>query len=182
MPEGPVIVLLGSLNPVKASGVMRAYAAFYGEAEVRQVEVKGLPRQPVGLEETIELACRRATMIGGDGERVGVEAGVFSASGRWFVVNATCLIRGSRRYVGLSPSFYIPRWLAMMAINGELDEALERVTGIGDLGSSSGAIGLLSGGRVLREDLVYWATMMALSAAEGFRSLRRPSPSPRQRP
>ncbi|MGC9210529.1 MAG: inosine/xanthosine triphosphatase [Acidilobus sp.] len=182
MPEGPRVVFLGSRNPVKVSGVRKAYERFYGSVEVRPVEVTGLPSQPVGLRETVELACRRASMAGSGGERVGVEAGIFRESGRWFVTNVTCIVRGRRTYVGLSPSFYIPRWLALMAMGSELDEALEKVTGLSDLGSSSGAIGLLSGGRVVREDLVYWATLMALSAAEGLSLLMQSSRRFRQRP
>ncbi len=183
MPEGPLrAVCLGSLNPVKAAGVRRAYEAFYGPVEVRQVEVSGLPRQPVGLDETVRLACVRAGAASCGGDRVGVEAGVFRAGRRWFVVNAACVRRGARKYVGLSPSFYIPPWLARMALASELDKALERVTGVGDLGSGQGAIGVMSGGVVVREDLVYWATLMALAAAEGSGRLRGPSSGPRRQP
>ncbi len=170
MSEGPSkVVVLGSLNPVKASGVRRAYEAFYGHVRLLQVAVSVPTRQPVGLNETARLACLRADMASqaGEWDRVGVEAGLVRAGGRWLVVNVVCLVRGRERYLGLSPSFQVPSWLARMAKEGELDEALEKVTGLRDLGSGVGAIGLMSGRRVVREDLVYWATMMALASAEG---------------
>ena len=178
MPEGPSkVVVLGSLNPVKASGVRRAYEAFYGHVSLLQVGVSVPTRQPVGLNMTARLACLRAEQASraGEGDWVGVEAGLVRAGGRWLVINVACLMRGRKRYIGLSPSFQIPSWLARMAREGELDEALEMVTGIRDLGSGIGAIGLMSGGRVVREDLVYWATTMALASAEGELAFRRPS-------
>lgn len=177
--KGEPEVYVGSLNPVKIEGTRRAYSRFYGGAKVIGYRVEGLPSQPVGLEETIRLAMRRAEQAprSDNADAVGVESGLFEVSGEWLVVTAACVLRGASASCGLSPAFQVPGWLAEMSIReGELDVAVERLTGVHDVGSSKGLINIMSGGLVERVDLVEWAVIMALSSLEGTSRLGQVTP------
>ena len=173
-PGGCVRVALGSENPVKARGVREAYEYMGICAEVATYRVEGLPPQPVGLAETLRLAelrARRAAEALGLSEGVGVEAGFVEGGGRCFVVNAACVVRGGESSCGLGPSFEVPCSAVERSLEaGELDALVERLTGVRDVGSAQGLIGLATGNRVVRADLVRMAVIMALSGF-GVRSL-----------
>jgi Uncharacterized conserved protein len=162
-------VAVGSVNPVKLDGVREAYEAFYGCAKVVPVEVTGLPPQPVGLELTRQLAMLRASRAAQAAEHgVGVESGMFSVAGYWYVITFSCIVAGGLSACGASPAFEIPEDLARDAMSSELDRAVEVRYGVRDVGSAQGVISLMTGGRVVRRDLVRWATLMALASLRGL--------------
>jgi len=53
-------------------------------------------------------------------------------------------------------------------MSSELDRAVEVRYGVRDVGSAQGVISLMTGGRVVRKDLVRWATLMALAGLRGL--------------
>ncbi len=159
------LVALGSLNPVKLRGSEAAFRLAGLCARLEQVSIEGVPPQPVGLEETVRLAClraERAMRALGTEEGLGVEAGLVNVSDRWLVVNAACYVGPWGSSVGLAPSFEVPGWAAERAAKSELDRVVEEVTGAHDMGSSVGLIGMATKGLVAREDLVRWAVLMAI--------------------
>jgi len=170
---------VGSSNPVKLEGVREAYELIYGCARVTPVAVSGLPPQPVGLEETRRLAMLRASLASrGADHGVGVESGLFSVSGSWYVITFTCVVAGSSSACGASPAFEVPEEVAREAMSSELDEAVGRRYGLKDIGSAQGIIGLMTEGKVVRRDLVRWATLMALAGLRGLPRLTSPSGKP----
>lgn len=97
---------------------------------------------------------------------VGVEAGLYMLGGYVFDVQVVYIITadGSESF-GLSPSFMIPDLFAKALILGEekeLENIADRYFNTRDIGSKGGLVRLLSRSLVTREDLTYYATLMAL--------------------
>ena len=165
-------ISVGSRNIVKIRGVERAFKRFFGEdVYIESVEIRGLPRQPVGLNEVINLACYRAEEAMREkpsNYSVGVEAGFLVLNEQGSVVNIqiACLLNEAKeRFLGFSQAFEISRRLYEETLaSGELDEAIERLTGIRDIGSGVGLVGLATRGLIIREDLVYNAVAMAITS------------------
>ncbi len=164
-------VAVGSRNPVKLRGVERAFRELLGPAEVVGVSVDpGVPRQPVGLEETLRGAlnrAQRALQAAPSDYGVGVEAGYFRLAGHPIEVQAAAVVDAWGRVgVGLSPGFPLPPPL-VEAIErgevGELEEAVDRAFGTRNVGEAGGLVSILTRGRVTREELTYLAVAMALT-------------------
>jgi inosine/xanthosine triphosphatase len=164
-------VCVGSLNRSKVEGVRRAFEVLVGPCEVVALGVStGLPPQPLGLAVAVEGARRRAreALARGCGcsYGVGVEAGLFVVGGDFYDVQVACVATaGGSESLGFSPSFAIPRSFAKLLVTGgarELEEVVDRYFGTRDIGSAGGFIRLLTGSRVTREDLTFYAVAMAL--------------------
>ncbi|MEM0226410.1 MAG: inosine/xanthosine triphosphatase [Thermofilaceae archaeon] len=163
-------VVVGSRNPAKLKGVERAFRSFYGPVEIVAVEVDPLvPPQPVGIDEVLRGALNRAygalRREAGD-YGVGVEAGFFHLTGTSIEVQVAAVVDGSGRVgVGLSPGFPLPPAFVNALERGEaveLEEVVDRWFGTRSIGEAGGLVSLLTGGRVTREDLTYYAVVMAL--------------------
>lgn len=163
-------VLVGSRNPVKLRGVERAFREFYGQVELVAVEVDPLvPKQPIGLEETLRGALNRArgalSKVSGN-YGVGVEAGFFHLSGTPIEVQVAAVVdQAGRVGIGISPGFPLPPAF-VRAIErgevGELEEVVDRWFGTRGIGEAGGLVSLLTRGAITREDLTYYAVAMAL--------------------
>lgn len=150
---------------------MRAFNAVYGSVDLVPVEASThIPPQPMGLSIIIEGARRRAVKaleeVGGCDMGVGVEAGLYMLKVHVFDVQVVYIVAadGSESF-GLSPSFMIPDSFARALILGEereLESVVDRYFNTRDIGSKGGLIRLLSRSVVTREDLTYYATLMAL--------------------
>jgi len=172
MPAGlsePVTVCIGSVNPVKVRGVRRAFEKFFKYVEVVPVEVVGVAAQPLSFEDVVRGAISRASealkVCRGRSFGVGVEAGIFSFADRYFDVHAACIYDGSRRFLGFSPAFQVPSRFVELIRSGEfkeLEEVVDRQFGTEKIGEKGGLISLLTRGEVVREELVYYAVVMAL--------------------
>lgn len=164
-------VCLGTQNPSKISGVAKAFSAVFRDMDVESIEVSTcIPPQPMGLSVIIEGAKRRALealkKIRGCSVGVGVEAGLYLLGDRVFDVQVAYVVTedGSESF-GLSPSFMIPGSFAKALILGEakeLEEVVDKQFNTHDIGSRGGLVKLLSRSLVTREDLTYYATLMAL--------------------
>lgn len=164
-------ICLGTQNPSKISGIMRAFSAVFGNVDLVPVGASThIPPQPMGLSIIVEGARRRAIKalegVGGCDMGVGVEAGLYMLEGYVFDVQVVYIITadGSESF-GLSPSFMIPGPFAKALILGEereLESVADRHFNTRDIGSKGGLIRLLSRSLVTREDLTYYAALMAL--------------------
>ncbi len=124
-------VRVGSTNPPKLAGVREAIRAYSERAEVRGVEVEsGVSEQPLGFEEILEGARRRAAAAHESGPcdlAVGYEDGLVQVGpeGDWFNIGCAAVSDGRRVTLGLSSGFgYPPACIAA---------AVERREPIGDV-------------------------------------------------
>lgn len=166
---GEIAVCIGSANPVKIRGVIDAFNKFYVVRKARFNKVEtGIPPQPMGLDQIIEGAKRRAILcMDRDCDfGVGIEAGFYLLGEEPYDVEVAYIMSRDGRYsMGLSPSFPIPRRIYRSIVNGEyceLDRAVEKMFNVVDIGEKEGFIGLLTRNVCERYILSYYATLMAL--------------------
>jgi len=166
-----VLVGVGTKNRSKVEGVRRGYELFFNEVELIAVEApSGVPPQPVGMDVIFKGALNRALtsleMVSNAVHGVGVEAGVYEVNGRWFDVQVAAIVdRGGWVTYGLSPSFEIPEAFINKILSGEVPELeviVDNYFKTRNIGECGGFIKLLTRGNVLREDLTYYAVVMAL--------------------
>lgn len=163
----PVRVRVGTGNPVKVEAVRRVLNGLFDRVEVDSVEVDpGVPPQPQGRE-ALRGALNRARRALGEADLgVGIEAGLVRQPGvRRDLDVQFCVVvdRGGRVTVGTGPGFeHPPTVLRMVADGFTVGEAMERLTGVPDIGTREGAIGHLSEGRMGRTRLTEAAVLMAM--------------------
>jgi len=164
-------ICVGSRNPSKLKGVEKAFTKLYKDINVYgyQVEVD-LPPQPFGLDTIMKCAEVRALRAleknGMCIYGVGIEAGIFSVSNLSYDIHVACIIdRSGKISYGFSPAFRVPDRFVELIKKGmykELEDIVSDFYGTRGIGDAGGFIGLLSRGIVFRDDLVYYAVLMAL--------------------
>lgn len=167
-----LVVCVGTTNESKLIGVKLALRRFFTDFEIIACNVlSGVPPQPKGLSEIVKGATNRALNALKSSNKcdlgIGVEAGIFELSDNmYFDVQIAAIIdREGRLSYGLSPSFQIPLRFVKELIRGtakELEEVVDDYFKTKDIGSKGGLIRLLSMSIVLREELTYYAVLMAL--------------------
>jgi len=166
-------VIVGTSNPSKVKGVKMAFERFFTEIEVIAVNVRsGVPKQPFGFKDTVKGAVMRgwSALKRRKGDYgVGIEAGLvkFPWALTGFIDFQVCAIvdRNNKVTVGIGPGFeFPPESIKLMIENHvrELGEAMEKITGIKDIGKNVGAIGWLTKGIMKRDELTSIAVLMAL--------------------
>ena len=166
-----VYICVGTLNKCKIEGIKRAFLRFYGTVNIKAFNVdSGVPLQPIGLNQIFLGAKNRAMQaILKDNECVfgiGVVAGIFEVQGNYFDVQVAA-IADRDKYItyGLSPSFPIPKLFSEKLLKGEepeLESIVDSYYGTKNIGEEGGFIKLLTRSVVTREDLTYYAVIMAL--------------------
>ncbi|NPA21993.1 MAG: inosine/xanthosine triphosphatase [Candidatus Micrarchaeota archaeon] len=154
-------VVVGSTNPVKINAVKRAFP----EHEVIGAEVEsGVPSQPIG-EETWKGAINRAKQAFQHGDLgVGIEGGIQKLYSRWYGFGVVAIYDGEEVYLGTSGWFELPEWLVKRLLEGEeLGELMAKLTHTPDLKKKWGAIGVLTKGKLSREDLYYHGILNAFA-------------------
>lgn len=165
-------VCAGTKNPSKLEGIRRAFSKVFSNASLEVVGteyVSGNP-QPVGLSEVLNGALQRVRSLSGSSEcdfRVGVEAGIIELMPGTHLDVQVAVVEDRSGFlsVGFSPAFQVPQQLIQIVFEGkarELEEAVELVYGIPDIGEREGIIHLLSGGLLDRAYLTEVAVLMAL--------------------
>lgn len=164
------VVMVGSLNPVKINAVRAGFQRLFPD---QPWEVAGSPapsevsHQPMDDTETLRGAESRArnTQIA-EAEAdywVGIEGGVEDRDGvlhgfAWVVV-----LSGDCEGRSRTASFEIPPAIAALVRNGvELGEADDRFFGRQNSKQTNGAVGMLTGDVVDREELYVPAVVLAL--------------------
>ncbi len=165
-------VAIGSRNPAKIEGVVRAYEFFGIGIEVVPVEVEsGVSRQPLSLEETVRGALTRAMRAleaAPEAEQgVGVESGLMYVPILNRIVDLTVAViadRDKKLSLGLSPAFELPPEVTrrIWGEGIELECIAESLSGIESIGEKGGFISYLTENRYTRSELVRQAVIMAL--------------------
>ncbi len=166
----PVAVAVGSANPVKVEAVRRELEAIL-KRPVRatgHAVPSGVPEQPRG-EATLAGARNRARAAQAAQPEcdyaVGVEAGLVQPPGEpGHVEVQACAILDALGLEthGWGPGFHYPAWVTERALRGEMVSAiLGPVADDPRIGSTTGAIGFLSDGRLDRTALTQQAVLMA---------------------
>lgn len=170
---------IGSKNPTKTQAVkdtVALYPKLFPEAEILSVDVKvDLYGHPKSLEQTINGAMDRARQAFVNCDySFGLEGGLMpvpKTKTGFMEVGACAIFDGSNFYLGLSPAFEWPKQATELIIAGKADgsQALKQIgfTEHEKLGVlPGGAIGILSGGRLTREDFTKYSIIMALVQLE----------------
>lgn len=164
-------IRVGSLNPVKLGAIRTVMRTRFPDALFDPVAVdSGVSVQPIGLEETLRGATNRARAAFSECDlSVALESGLIpvpvTVSG-YMNLTACAIFDGQEMYLGLGPAFELPGEVTRLVVQEglELDPAVQRV-GLTDdvrIGYSQGLIGILSRGRVTREDYSRPAVSMAM--------------------
>ena len=176
-------VAVGTKNACKLAAVRRALelypeiAGASAKLEAHSVP-SGISEQPMGMETTASGARNRAQAAhaaaaaaqspGAPVLGLGIESGLFELSGAHYDVCVVSAYDGVSHHLGLSCAFEIPPPILRHVTHGGLDlsEACNAsgITSDPQLGEHGGLIGLLSGGRLTREDY----TVQALTTAFFF--------------
>lgn len=151
-------IAVGSTNPVKVGAVRAVLGRVWPDASVEGIAVESTVRdQPIGDEETIRGAVARAAAARASLDAdlgVGIEGGVVEEPDgsmrtcAWAaIVDAT-----GRRGVGGSLAMPLPTVVAEMVRSGtELGHAMDALTGSHGTKHGQGAVGILTGGLVDRQ-------------------------------
>ena len=170
--ELAVVVLVGSVNPVKIGAVRDAFAPHFPDVAVDGIEVaSGVPAQPVDDEtfagaENRALALARMNAERGFGASfcVGLEGGIAQLHARWFAFGVVGIAGADGRLsFGVSPLFELPPGITDDLLAGvELGDVMDRLAGERNTKQRGGAIGVLTGGRITRRALYAQGVAMAL--------------------
>lgn len=168
-------IVVGSKNPAKVDAVREILQDYphLKDAEVVGIEVgSGVSDQPMTLEETLRGAIGRAKSAFETGADFGfgIESGVmpvpYSKSG--YMDLTTCAIYdGKEHHLGLSSAWEFPNPEVMRSVVEEgldLNQAVHKagMTVDPEIGTSSGAVSLVTKGRTDRKAYTKQALQMAL--------------------
>lgn len=170
------VFVVGSKNPVKVGAVQSIVGgleAFAGFSVVGVAVPSGVSEQPLSLEETYRGAELRAQSALQDRPEatwgLGIEDGMYPCPAdpaRHLNMCVACVVGPEARQFGASSSFMYPEGVVRRVLQEGMDvsQALraEGLTEHPKIGAHVGAIGLLSKGRLVREDYTKQAVLAAL--------------------
>lgn len=162
-----VTVQVGTDNPVKARAVRRVFEDLFERTRVRMVPIaSGVPEQPFDQQAAVGAMNRARVALQKADFGVGIEAGLIwdPSVGDYLDVQYCAVVdRAGRVTLGHGPGFeYPPAVVAMAKAGRTVGEAMERLTGIREIGSKQGAIGFLTERRLDRDGLTEAAVLMAM--------------------
>ncbi len=166
-------ITVSSKNPSKVEAVreiLNEYKDFYN-CEVIGVESKSdVSEQPKSIDETIQGAINRAKNCFKDCDySVGIESGLMKVPNTktgYMDVSCCAIFDGKQIHLGLSSAFEYPIKATKLVFEEGLDinQAFHKtgLTKNTKLGSSEGAIGLLTKGRLVRKEYTKQAIRTAM--------------------
>ncbi len=163
-------VCVGTKNPTKLSGVEEAFKEVFKEdVTIVPVDYYSINPQPIGLNLIVNGAKSRALQamrVSNCDFYVGVEAGIFNVGNVYIDIQAAFILRkDGEESLGFSPGFPLPKSYVEMILSGkakELEEVVEKLYGIKNIGEREGVIHILSKGLINRKHLVKLAVITAL--------------------
>lgn len=166
----PVIVRVGSQNPVKLAGAREASASLFGKKfRVFGSDVKsGVAEQPFGHDMTLRGAKNRAKRAYDGGKcdyGVGFESGLVKLGQLHFDVQFCAVYEPDFGFsLGHSMGFHVPAPVIERIRNEgvSLGDIMSELSGIEKIGNGGGAIYHLSGGRLHRSEMVRESFLCAM--------------------
>lgn len=163
----PLVVRVGTDNPVKVRAVRRVLEDLFDRVRVRGVAVPtGVPEQPVDQQAAVGAMNRARSALGEADFGVGIEAGLLwdASVGDYLDVQYCAVVdRSGRVTLGHGPGFEYPPGVITRVKSGKtVSEAMADLTGVREIGSKYGAIGYLTERRMDRDALTEAAVLMAL--------------------
>jgi inosine/xanthosine triphosphatase len=161
-------IAVGTTNPVKIGAVENVVARIWPGAEVVGVPVpSGISAQPMTEEETRRGAANRAlaARVAVDADLgLGLEGGLDSLRGRWYLVNSVAAIdRHGQRGEGGGVRMEIPpSFIENLRAGQELGDVVDAASGQVNTKQKEGAIGLLTAGLADRRQSFEQAATYAL--------------------
>lgn len=166
---------VGSKNQVKINAVkdaLKLYPDLFKKTIIKGVDVDIKKfGHPKNIQETINGAVNRAkkSFINCD-YSIGLEGGLIKVpktESGYMEINACVVYNGSKIYIGLSPAFEWPVKVTKLILANKADASLAfwqlGLTRSRKLGSQKGGIiGMLTNGRMAREDQIKYSVIMAL--------------------
>jgi len=159
---------VGSLNPVKIHAVKDAFSLFFDDILVEGVKVDSkVSSQPVGDEVILGAVNRAKNAYSEEIDfSIGIEAGLvpFPHTTTGYLDLQFCAIfDGSRTSIGCGPGFEYPAMVVQKVKKGrEVGEIMAEISGIENLGKTTGAVGFLTRNKLSRRDITKIAVIMAL--------------------
>ncbi|MFQ6051577.1 MAG: inosine/xanthosine triphosphatase [Candidatus Hydrothermarchaeota archaeon] len=161
-------VAVGSKNPVKIEATRKIFKRVFENVEIISCRVD-TPLQPFNDEILINAIKRGKEALNKTGADfgVGIEAGLtknpHASTGYVDVQWCAIIDKEGKVFVGSSPGFEVPKRVIDEILNGkEMEEIMEKVSGINKIGEKEGAIGFLSKGITDRLSLTEQCVLMAL--------------------
>ena len=179
----PLVVGVGTKNPVKIAGIRRAFIQLFPNLSIRLVphDVPGRRDQPRGMRAGYEGALRRARFALGRGDYgVGVESTLAQPPGCPVPQDIHCVVirdAAGGTLHSTSLGFPYPDEVVSGMVRGTtVEEALRGLGGPSRLGRRpGGALGYLSGGVLSREEAVREAVAAAFVPRLAARNRRLPA-------
>lgn len=173
----PLKVVVGSQNQAKVAAVCETLLGYscFEQAEVIGFEAEsGVNEQPLSLEETVKGAKNRAEAAFKNGTfGIGLESGLMQVPETDFEYMDVCICSvfdGKQHHIGMSCGFRLPKAVSDLIFSKgfDLNQAMQAcgLTSNPKLGSSEGAIGILTQGRINRKDHCRLALTTALISIE----------------
>ncbi|HEB13527.1 MAG TPA: inosine/xanthosine triphosphatase [candidate division CPR3 bacterium] len=172
-------IIVGSKNELKINAVkevLTLYPDLFPDTDILGVDSGvDLYGHPITLEETVEGAIDRAKKVLGDCDySFGLEGGLLKVpltKSGYMEISVCAVYNGSDISLGLSPAFEWPEDVTKMILSGKADgsQAFKRLglTKEDKLGAIKGGIaGILTKGRLTREELIKTSVIAALIRLE----------------
>jgi len=175
--KGGAVIALGTKNKCKVSAVQKTLSLYprLGKAEIvpRSVQT-GVSEQPIGVETVATGARNRAEAAFKEIDvcdyAIGIESGLFKLNDETYYDVCVCSIFDGRSHkLGFSCAFEIPKKIMEFVRKGnDLSQACNKanITSDESLGENQGLIGILTKGRVTREEYTIQAVKMACNFME----------------
>lgn len=176
-----MFIHVGSTNEVKVQAVRdvcKLYPALSDALIISHKTKSGVSEQPMSLDETVLGSINRANAAAGfsldpSSIGIGIESGLmkvpYTLTGYMDFCSVAIYTPGPANtplLLGLSPAFECPKEVIDLVLSEGLDlnEAFLRagLTTDPKLGNSEGAVGMLTGGRITRQEYTKQALIMAL--------------------
>ncbi len=169
-------IAVASKNPCKVNAAKRAFEKFFEEVEAIACEAESnVSEQPVD-NEIFQGAKNRVKNLAKKVEAdfyVGIEAGAMQTCYGVCTITVACIYDREKFYFGIGPGFYLPDKIAKRLLNGEkLAKIAEEITGRKEIRKKEGMIGHITNCAVTREELNYFAVLMALASYFGEKKLK----------
>ncbi len=164
-------VVVGSENPVKINAAKKAFNKLFGKVEIMGIKVDSeVGEQPFSNEMTLIGAINRAKnamkKVTNADYWVGIEGGLYVTSVGVFVNGWVAVTNGTKFGYGSTISVQIPKSVVKMLESSEvmeLEEGIERISGIPKPGEKMGAIGVLTNNLIDREEAFIQAIFAAMA-------------------